>query len=553
MKYLALYRKYRPVSFSEVFGQDKIVKVLKNAIKNNKISHAFLFYGPRGTGKTTTAKLIAKMVNCLNPNDGEPCNECENCKNFNNNDDIIEIDAASNNGVDEIRELRDKINLVPAKFKYKVYIIDEVHMLTTGAFNALLKTLEEPPSHVIFILATTEFYKIPLTIVSRCQKFNFTKVNINSIVEKLKYITEQEKINIEENAIYEIARLADGGMRDAINILDQVVSYKNDKINVFDVYEINGTVSYSEIYNLLFYIYNNNINEVVSFVESVDKNGKNLNKFIEELIIFLKDLLIYKITNKSSDISDKKDKMIELSKIYSNDIIYDMIEKINKLLVDIKISSYPTILIEVCLIKIINDNFSDNDNPKLEKIITDKITENLIETIELEKKEKNYEQQKNNNIMHDVRINNSLALANKAELNEIKKIWKDITEFIIDKKYSIIAGLLNDTEPIVCGGGYLLIQSKISSIVDRINDEIINAEEFIEKKLNKKYKIYIISSNEWVVEKKKYIDNINKKIKYNILDDNFSNKNVVKKVKKNSNPEITELIDVFGEDIIEYK
>ena len=227
MEYLALYRKYRPTKFSDVVSQESILKILTNSIKEGKISHAYLFSGPRGTGKTTIAKLLAKTVNCLNLNDDlTTCGKCENCLDIlNNSSDIIEIDAASNNGVDEIRELKSKINLVPSKLKYKVYIIDEVHMLSISAFNALLKTLEEPPSHVIFILATTEFYKVPATIVSRCQCLSFTRIKTSSIEARLKEIANLEKIPITDEAIHEIAVYSDGGMRDALGMLDKISSY----------------------------------------------------------------------------------------------------------------------------------------------------------------------------------------------------------------------------------------------------------------------------------------------------------------------------------------
>ena len=235
MSYLALYRKYRPIDFDSVYGQNDTVTVIKNAIINNKISHAYLFSGPRGTGKTTIAKIIARLVNCENLDNGNACGKCYNCCNFLNSNDIVEIDAASNNGVDEIREIREKVNLVPCNSKYKVYIIDEVHMLTNQAFNALLKTLEEPPKHVIFILATTEPHKIPLTISSRCQKFSFSRISDDNIVERLKFIAKNEKIKVDNDSLYEIARISDGGMRDAINLMDQLAAYNNSVITIDDI------------------------------------------------------------------------------------------------------------------------------------------------------------------------------------------------------------------------------------------------------------------------------------------------------------------------------
>ena len=326
MSYLALYRKYRPTSFDDFVGQSDVANVIKNEIINNRISHAYLFSGPRGTGKTSTAKIIARMINCscLGAN-GVPCGKCDSCLNINNSD-IVEIDAASNNGVDEIRELRDKVNLVPTFGKYKVYIIDEVHMLTTQAFNALLKTLEEPPAHAIFILATTEFYKIPATVVSRCQKFQFLKFTNDEIVGRLSKICKLENVSVSDSILFEIARLSDGGLRDAINMLDQLLSFKSDSFEISDVYKLNGVVSYDEIANLLIFILRNDVKEIVFFVENLNKIGINLDKFVVDFVDFLKDLLIYKSTSSFySNNSFKNEGIKKVSDLISEDVVFDFI------------------------------------------------------------------------------------------------------------------------------------------------------------------------------------------------------------------------------------
>lgn len=565
MKYLALYRKYRPSRFEEISGQEGVVGVLKNAIKTGRISHAYLFCGPRGTGKTTTAKLLAKMVNCTNPIDGEPCGKCESCLSiFNNtNDDIIEIDAASNNGVDEIRELRDKINLVPSNSKYKVYIIDEVHMLTVGAFNALLKTLEEPPSHVIFVLATTETYKVPLTISSRCQKFRFDKITVDNIVKRLEEICNIEKIVVSSDILNEIARLADGGMRDAINLLDQLVSYKGNDITINDVYDITGLVSYEIIYELLLSSYNKDMSSIVKILDDINYSGKNISKFIEEIILFLKDVLVYKnITDYSLNL-DKLNKVKEISDLYDNNLIYNYVNELNNVLNNIKNSSYPLLLLEVALIKLVNlekkeESILEKVNVKESKnnVKADKNTSNMSIKNDIIKEDVfpklSNEELKHISYLKEVRVNNAFVSANKSLLNKFKEKWSLVFEYLTNDKYANIVGLLKDVNVVVAGKENLIFQSKFSSVAASLNSQSELLSELFYKIYGVNYKTIVLSNSEWDYEKKKYIDNLNNKYVYEMKVEKTKEQNDIK-YENSSNLGANDLVDILGVEVIEYK
>ncbi len=565
MKYLALYRKYRPSRFEEISGQEGVVGVLKNAIKTGRISHAYLFCGPRGTGKTTTAKLLAKMVNCTNPIDGEPCGKCESCLSiFNNtNDDIIEIDAASNNGVDEIRELRDKINLVPSNSKYKVYIIDEVHMLTVGAFNALLKTLEEPPSHVIFVLATTETYKVPLTISSRCQKFRFDKITVDNIVKRLEEICNIEKIVVSSDILNEIARLADGGMRDAINLLDQLVSYKGNDITINDVYDITGLVSYEIIYELLLSSYNKDMSSIVKILDDINYSGKNISKFIEEIILFLKDVLVYKnITDYSLNL-DKLNKVKEISDLYDNNLIYNYVNELNNVLNNIKNSSYPLLLLEVALIKLVNlekkeESILEKVNVKESKnnVKAEKNTSNMSIKNDIIKEDVfpklSNEELKHISYLKEVRVNNAFVSANKSLLNKFKEKWSLVFEYLTNDKYENIVGLLKDVNVVVAGKENLIFQSKFSSVAASLNSQSELLSELFYEIYGVNYKTIVLSNSEWDYEKKKYIDNLNNKYVYEMKVEKTKGQNDIK-YEKSSNLGANDLVDILGAEVIEYK
>ncbi|HPU41417.1 MAG TPA: DNA polymerase III subunit gamma/tau, partial [Acetivibrio clariflavus] len=294
MSYLALYRKWRPMVFEDVVEQEHVVKTLKNSILAGRIAHAYLFCGTRGTGKTTMAKIFSRAINCLNSKDGDPCNECEICKGILNGSllDVIEIDAASNNSVDNVREIRDEVVYTPSKARYKVYIIDEVHMLSTGAFNALLKTLEEPPGHVVFILATTEPHKLPATILSRCQRFDFRRIPVESIVKRIGYIAENSGVSIEEEGLRLIARMSDGALRDAISILDQCISLGNKHLTYEDVLSIVGIVNNTFVADVVDAINTKEVDRVLQLINVLVMDGKNITQFVSDLILYYRNLLI---------------------------------------------------------------------------------------------------------------------------------------------------------------------------------------------------------------------------------------------------------------------
>ncbi len=358
MAYMALYRKWRPRVFEDVVGQDHITQTLRNQIKNNNVAHAYLFCGTRGTGKTSTAKIFAKAVNCMAPINFSPCNECEICMGIQSETmmDVIEIDAASNNGVDDIRELRENVKYPPTKGKYKVYIIDEVHMLSTGAFNALLKTLEEPPHFVIFILATTEPHKIPATILSRCQRFDFKRVKETEMVGNLAFICRETGIDIEESALKLIARNADGGMRDAQSLLDQCIAYTQGKISYDDVIGVLGTVNDAFIFELVDRIAAGDAKAAMEAVEGLVAAGKDIHQFIKDLIHHYRNLMMTKVAENLEGIVNLSKESIERlkgqGKHLENHSIIRAIHVMSETEVDAKWSTQPRILLEVAIIKL---------------------------------------------------------------------------------------------------------------------------------------------------------------------------------------------------------
>jgi len=388
MSHQAIYRKFRPKIFDDVLGQEHVTRTLKNQIMSDNIAHAYLFSGIRGTGKTSTAKIFARAVNCLNNHEGNPCNECEICRSTldETNMDVIEMDAASNNGVDDIRELRDKVKFLPVKSKYKVYIIDEVHMLSKGAFNALLKTLEEPPEHLLFILATTEPQKIPATILSRCQRFDLKRISTDVIVENMEKICDELNIKYEEKALKLIAANSEGAMRDAQSILDRCISFNEDAVDYETVINLLGTVNYQVVLEAAGAIVDKDIEKTMNLVDSILNSGKELSLFLDELIICFRNMLIIKTTNSSDNLmrisEDETDEITELNKRISVDETVKIIEDLSTAQSECKRALNPRILLETKLIKMLH-NVSYADLEALAKRI-ENIENNMHGTYEFE-------------------------------------------------------------------------------------------------------------------------------------------------------------------------
>lgn len=508
MDYKVLYRKYRPDDFSNIIGQDYMVSILQNAIKNDKISHAYIFSGPRGTGKTSTAKVFAAAINCLNPGPNGPCHECQNCKDFNANADIIEIDAASNNGVDEIREIINNIKLAPAYSKYKVYIIDEVHMLSTSAFNALLLTLEEPPKHVVFILATTNIEAVPITILSRCQRFDFHKISLQDIVNRLKYVTKEEQISISDEAIEEIAYISDGGLRDALSILDQLSSKSSD-ISIQDVLEHFGSISKKQISDF----YNTIVNNEIAKFNDMVQNFKNLAIDYKLLIKkFLEHLESEAIKSKTEqdyqglNYKDIKELVFELAMISNY----------------VNINIDPYLLIEITILKYFNKEnnssampsspaqFLEENNPKPEVSSTNQITR---QAENLAKQDETLEELKR------IRINNCFVNAKKEYLQNIKNIWPEFMSKIDNKT---LLNLLVDSNIVAASDTIIILTNISSGTVNLINKNLDEISSQLLRHATSSYKFIALTENSWQEERNTYINNLKNKIEYQYIDEPFT-------------------------------
>lgn len=544
MAYQALYRKWRPRTFDGVVGQTAITDTLKNAIKRGKISHAFLFAGPRGTGKTSCAKIFAKALNCTNLQDGEPCNECENCLAADQGtmNDIIEIDAASNNGVDEIRDIRDKVKYAPTQGKYKVYIIDEVHMLSMGAFNALLKTLEEPPEHVVFILATTELQKVPATIISRTQRYNFKRIDQHDLIARMTYILGQEKIDFEEKALEVIAQVADGGMRDSLSILDQILSYDQDKVKYEDALRITGYAAQEKIEQVLLNLLNGETSAALEIVHALLQDGASTKNILDELISLTVTGMLAIRSNKEETFLTE-DYVSELTKI-PEEKFYSLVQAANNALNDLRYTNQQQIPLDVFVVQVTQAPVKADNAPQQAEAISSDVVQTLKNQIDTlskqiaelknrpaparsttsdfsgtiktetrsqirrvvdkenkpEQKPKRRKASSNNQAAQENnrrQVYHVLENATKEDLNTVKDIWPDLLSTLKVSQRAVMEVL----DPVAASHEQIVLKCKYELWFERANqdgDLISQLEAEIVKLTKHNYSIVLVADSSWL-------------------------------------------------------
>ena len=510
MSYTALYRRLRPKNFEQVIGQDHIVKTLKNQIQSDRISHAYLFCGTRGTGKTSTAKIFAKLLNCKEPINNSPCDKCSMCLAFNENRNlnIIEIDAASNNGVDDIRDIREEVKYPPTDGKYKVYIIDEVHMLSIGAFNALLKTLEEPPSYVIFILATTDPHKIPVTILSRCQRFDFKRISNIDMVSTIKSYMTDENVDIDDDALYYIARISDGAMRDALSILDQCISfYYDEKITLDKVLDIVGAVDNDIFFRFIDAIINFSSLDIIGIIDELIQNGRDISQFVSDLINHIRNLIVSTISteeNKNLDISKENlEKLKSQASKIDTQYLIKLINEFSNIQANLKYSFDERIVLEASCIKLCSAVAEEDITDIKEKIrfLEKKLEEENVKTVYIEKD--NIDEKKTEEIKH-----------RELAISEDIKTAIDNYQMLINKFDEPEKAFLKQSTPKNLEDKFLYIVSN-EVLVPRLEKSKDSIEEALFELFNKKYEVKIISKQKYDTEYKRVVNSQPKTIDNN--------------------------------------
>ncbi|PCF41265.1 DNA polymerase III subunit gamma/tau [Staphylococcus delphini] len=560
MDYQALYRMFRPQSFEDVVGQEHVTKTLKNAIAKGKQSHAYIFSGPRGTGKTSIAKIFAKAINCEVRDDGEPCNECASCKGITQgyNSDVIEIDAASNNGVDEIRNIRDKVKYAPSESKYKVYIIDEVHMLTTGAFNALLKTLEEPPAHAIFILATTEPHKIPPTIISRAQRFDFKAINANRIVDRLSYVAHQQQIEFDEAALTFIAKVSEGGMRDALSIMDQAIAFGDERLTLKDALDVTGSLDESDL-NVLFQdIVQGHIHEAFERYHQFVSEGKEVNRLINDMIYFVRDTIMAKTTQ----LETEYDALMP----FNLEVLYKMIDVINDTLVSIRFSVNQNVHLEVLLVKlsemvkevgrtgevVVNHAPTEQHDAMIRRM---EALESELQTLKSQgfstatappKPQAPAKRRGSGSTYSVEQIAKVLDKANKEDIALIKERWADVIQYAKDRNQKSLVSLLQNSEPVAASEDKVLIKFDEEihcEILKKDEEKKQSIENVVKDMINKSVEVVGVPADKWMQVRSDYISNRKRGNTQN-------NASESKKPAEQQNDVVQTAKDLFGEEMV---
>ncbi|CDN25350.1 DNA polymerase III subunit gamma/tau [Limosilactobacillus fermentum] len=561
MSYQALYRVWRPQRFSDLVGQQIVTTTLKNAIITKKISHAYLFAGPRGTGKTSAAKIFAKAVNCHHQTDGEPCNECELCQAITAGqlNDVIEIDAASNNGVEQIRDIRDKVKYAPTQADYKVYIIDEVHMLSTGAFNALLKTLEEPPANVIFILATTEPHKIPLTIISRVQRFDFRRISAKDAFERMKYILDQKKVAYQEDALWVIANAAEGGMRDALSILDQALSFGDEQVTIDDALLVTGSVTKQLVQEYFLQVAKGDSAPALETLTKITGAGKDGQRFIEDLISFIRDVLLYQESPSLIDLPAtglRKEDFDQLSGAASSTALYQMIDTLNDIQQEMRFTTHPDVYLEVLTVRLCQIRGYERTQPGADQAELTQLRQavaalqqevnQLRQTPPAEVKTPVPRPSRSTSNKQALRINLAqvnliLTNATRPELENLQGLWGDMLSLLDNAQSSLI----NNSEPVAASPAGVVVSFDNNFLFEQANGgNLGNAMgAALQQLTGRERQVVFVPKDKWPQMRQDFL-----------VENGYLKKGTAKKeAPKATDPVVSQAEKLFGPDAIEVK